>query len=248
MEFVSIPRGFKGVSRNCVLVDVEHNFNKNEVSSLSNHRFTTWQTLPQLDPTHFLHSQHQTPHICIVTIASARMHATVVPVGKHFVVTDGRIGYCQQLAPTSVLLITLPRADGHTGTELRPVQGMPACYRPDPAGFQPTSPELFSRYLQLLSLTNISKNAPKPHCLSHEFSQSWPRDTCNSPRQEDIAGSKLRTPIRIVRPNPLPRQDIAGPYNFNPPHIPRPPNPLPSDAIPVRQVAAACKAGDLDRH
>jgi hypothetical protein len=71
------------------------------------------------------------------------------------------------------------------------------------------------------------------------------------PPRQDIAGSNIRTPIRIVRPNPLPRQDIpkkdiAGLRNFKPLHIPRPPNPLPSDAIPVRKVAAACRSGDLD--
>jgi hypothetical protein len=85
----------------------------------------------------------------------------------------------------------------------------------------------------------------KPHCRPHEFAIM--ADGHKQPPGQDIAGFNIRTPIRIVRPNPLPRQDIAGRYKFNPPHIPRPPNPLPSDAIPVRQVAAACKVGDLDR-
>jgi hypothetical protein len=44
------------------------------------------------DPTSTHCFQHQTPHICIVTIASARMHAAALAVGKHFVVSDGRIG------------------------------------------------------------------------------------------------------------------------------------------------------------
>jgi hypothetical protein len=54
------------------------------------------------DPTstHILRSQYQTPHICIITIASARMHAALLAVGKHFVVSDGRTVWyrCQQLA------------------------------------------------------------------------------------------------------------------------------------------------------
>jgi hypothetical protein len=69
------------------------------------------------DPTstHILRSQYQTPHICIITIASARMHAAVLAVGKHFVVSDGRTVWdsCQQLAPTSVRLITPRKAVGH---------------------------------------------------------------------------------------------------------------------------------------
>jgi hypothetical protein len=133
------------------------------------------------------------------------------------------------------------------------VQGTPACYRPDPAGFQPTSPEgefffffFFCSY-RLFQYFEECAKAPLPFTRIFVIMA----EGHTRPPRQDIAGSNIRTPNRIVRPNPLPRQDIpknhiAGLRNFKPLHIPRPPNPLPSDAIPVRQVAAACRSGDLD--
>jgi hypothetical protein len=83
-----------------------------------------------------------------------------------------------------------------------------------------------------------------------KFPRPWRRNTRN--RRDKISQDPtLQHPfgsfVLIRCRGKISRKKISqDPRNFKPLHITRPTNPLPSDAIPVRQVAAACRSGDLD--